>query len=186
MDKETFLNLHKELKGKTTIYNFYARQAELKNLIQLYAGKNNPFYEATEKVKITAPFAEDYLDNIFNSFYKSVEKDLISKISFERKIKTEVLSDYLSQAEEPLELEEFLRNWVSEEISDFAQKPSIDSYAKALRTKELITKQDLKEINVWGGYRNDAAHGNWKAVEDRDKITMMLKGVALFIKQYSS
>ena|SRR5688572_10654063 len=102
MDKQKLLNLLKELRGKTNVHNLYARQAELKNLIQLYTGKNNAFYEAAEKVRITAPFSDQYLDSIFDSFSRSVEHDLISKVSFERKIKIEVVGDYLSQAEELL------------------------------------------------------------------------------------
>ena len=103
----------------------------LKNLIQVYAGKNHPFYEAVEKVKITAPNATDYLNNIIDSFIRTVENDLITNVSYERRIKIEVVNDYLLQAENLLELqefhpataavligaslEEFLRNWVKEE-----------------------------------------------------------------------
>jgi hypothetical protein len=202
MEKETILRVCKELEGQTSLRNFYAIAAELKNLIQVYAGKNNPFYQAVDKVNINAILASEYLDNIIKSFLRTIENDLISGASYERRIKIEVVNDYLSQAEELLNLdefhpatatvligaslEEFLRNWVIDLNIDIGeQNPSIDSYAKTLRKKEIITKQDLKEIIVWGGYRNDAAHGNWKAVEDRDKISMMLKGVSLFIKQYS-
>jgi hypothetical protein len=202
MDKEKILKIGKELQGKTTISNFYARQAEIKNIIQVYGGKNNPFYEAAEKIKITAPYAESFLNNLIDSFLRSVENDLISNVSFERKIKNEVVNDFLEQAQDLLELqsfhpgaaaalvgaslEEFLRNWaLDENLNIDGQLPSIDRFATMLKKAGLITKQDYKEIGVWAGYRNDAAHGNWEAVKERDKITMMLKGVAIFIKQYS-
>jgi hypothetical protein len=92
MDKETFLSIIKQNKEKTTIFNFYARQAELKNLIQLYAGQSNPFYEAAQKVNFNATYSSEYLDSIFKTFFSSVEQDLISKISLERKIKIEVVN----------------------------------------------------------------------------------------------
>jgi len=202
MDKEKVLNIARQLEGNTRMINFYAQQAELLNLIQAYAGKGNSFYEATEKVKITAILSDDYLNSIITSFIRSVEQDVISKVSFERKIKIEVVNDYLTQAEELIEqedfhpavsavligasLEEFLRNWVIEQNLDYGQKASIDSYAKALRSKDLITKQDYKEITAWGGHRNNAAHGKWELVADREKISMMLAGVNIFIKQYST
>lgn len=201
MDKDKILNIAKQLDGNTTVFNFYAQQAELLNLIQVYAGKNNTFFIAAEKIKITAPNVGFYLDNLIRSFIRSVENDLLSKVSLERRIKIEVVSDYLSQAEELLEqkefhsavsavligasLEEFLRNWVIEENIDYGQKASIDSYAKALKSKELIGRQDIKDITSWAGYRNDAAHGHWDKVADHEKIINMLKGVNIFIKQYS-
>ena len=187
MDKEKVLNIARQLEGNTRMINFYAQQAELLNLIQAYAGKSNSFYDATEKIKITAILSDDYLESMIASFIRSVEQDVISKVSFERKIKIEIVNDYLVQAEEiGASLEEFLRTWVSEQNLDYSQKASMDSYAKALRSKDLITKQDYKEITAWGGDRNNAAHGKWDLVADREKISMMLAGVNIFIKQYSN
>lgn len=201
MDKDTVLNIAKQIHGKTNVRNFFAHRAELLNLIQTYAGKGNAFYIATEKLNINATFADEYLDNIITSFVRSVEHNIISKVSFERKIKIGVVNDYLVQAEQLLEqeefhpaiatvligasLEEFLRNWVMEENIDYGTKATIDSYAKALRTKNLITKQDHKDITAWTGYRNHAAHGHWDLADNREKIRMILAGISLFIKQYS-
>lgn len=203
MEKEKVLEIGSQLKGNTSVSNFIAYAAEFKNLILTSYGKNNPFYEAVDKIKITAPQAIYYLDNLITSFLRAVENDLISSVSYHRKIKIEVVRDYLTQAEQLAEmdefhpatavvlagasLEEFLRNWVeNESLLLEVRSPSIDSYAKALRKNELINKQDLKDITAWAGLRNDAAHGNWLAVMDRGKVSIMIKGISLFVRQYST
>jgi hypothetical protein len=81
-------------------------------------------------------------------------------------------------------LEEFLRNWVeAEDPSIEDAKPGLDAYAKSLRAKELISKQDVKDITSWAGIRNDAAHGKWNEISDRDRVRNMLQGVNLFMRQ---
>jgi hypothetical protein len=202
MDKEQILKIGNSIKGNLNIYHFQAKQAEIKNFISVYAGKNNPFYEAADKLRIMAALSSDQLNNILDAFLRSIENDLISNVSFERKIKIEVVNDYLIQAKELLlkteyhtavvafligaSLEEFLRSWIVEEDIDLSgQKPSINSYASALKKKNLIDQQDVKDITSWGGIRNNAAHGQWDSVGSREKIELMLGGVSLFIKKYS-
>ena len=202
MEKDKILKVGKSITVSPSIHDFLARQAEIKNFIAAVSGKNNSFYEAAEKIKITAVFAPEQLKSVLESFLRSVENDLIANSSYERKIQIIVVNDYLSQAEDLLEkkefhpataafligasLEEFLRNWafdqnlISEEL-----KPSIDGYASILKKEQLIDKQDYKEITAWAGLRNHAAHGNWEAVSDKEKINNMLSGVNLFIKKNS-
>ena len=81
-------------------------------------------------------------------------------------------------------LEEFLRTWVEASgLSIGAAKPSIDAYCKTLRTADLISKQDVKDITAWAGVRNHAAHGEWAEVSDRARVRLMLEGVNLFMRQ---
>ena len=83
-------------------------------------------------------------------------------------------------------LEEFLRNWIETvglAINDV--KPGIDTYSKILRTENLISKQDSKDITSWAGIRNHAAHGEWDEVADKKRIELMLEGVNLFMRKYS-
>lgn len=83
-------------------------------------------------------------------------------------------------------LEEFLRTWVEAEgLSIENMKSGIDSYSGALRTAELITKQDKKDITSWAGLRNHAAHGEWEKVENREYVRLALEGVNLFMRKYS-
>ena len=78
-----------------------------------------------------------------------------------------------------------MRSWVeNENINLGNKKPSIDSYAKALREEDLITKQDVKDITSWAGLRNHAAHGEWEQVGDKARAQLMLEGVNLFMRKY--
>lgn len=202
MDKEIILKIGREIRGNKSHYAFQGKVAEFKNLINSYCGKNNPFYEAADKLKITAAWSDEQLESIINAFMRSVEFDLISNVSFERKQKTTVVNDFLDQAEEVLQkedlhpavaafligasLEEFLRTWVLEQNLSFdEQRRTIDTYAKALRQNEFIEKQDYKDITAWAGIRNNAAHGLWESVKDREKINIMLAGVSNFIRKHS-
>lgn len=202
MDKNKIIEIGQSINVTPSIHDFLARQAEIKNFIAAVSGKNNSFYEAAEKIKIVALYAPEQLKSVLESFLRSVENDLISNSSYERKIQIDVVSDYLSQADDLLEkkefhpatsaaligasLEEFLRNWAFDQnlISEDT-KPSIDGYANILKKEGLINKQDYKEITAWTGLRNDAAHGHWDLVSDKEKIKHMLAGVNLFIKKYS-
>ena len=84
-------------------------------------------------------------------------------------------------------LEEFLRTWVeSAGLSIGSRKPGLESFTVVLRDAELITKQDAKDITSWGGLRNHAAHGEWSEVSDKQRIALMLEGVNLFMRKYSS
>lgn len=203
MDKETVLKIGKEIIGIKAHYAFQGKVAEFKNLISSYCGKNNPFYEAADKLRMTAVWADEQLESVINAFLRSVEFDLISNVSFERKLKITVVNDFLNQAEEVLQkkelhpavaafligasLEEFLRTWVLEQNLSFdEQKPTIDTYSKVLRQNEFIDKQDFKDITAWAGIRNNAAHGLWELVKDKEKVNIMLAGVNNFIRKYSN
>ncbi|MDD4025942.1 MAG: hypothetical protein PHN85_08490 [Kiritimatiellae bacterium] len=59
----------------------------------------------------------------------------------------------------------------------------LDAYCKALRTADLISKQDVKDVTAWAGIRNDAAHGDWAKVEDHNRVRLMLEGINLFMRQ---
>jgi len=138
---------------------------------------------------------------VLTSFRAYVEAGLHAEISPERKAQIDVVSDFLDQAQRLLEtkgihpatpvvlvgaaLEEFLRTWVeSDGISLGNAKPSIDTYAKLLRETDKITKQDYKDITAWAELRNHAAHGEWDEVSDKNRASLMLEGVNLFMRKY--
>lgn len=141
--------------------------------------------------------------SVLISFANYIKAGLSEGVTPERNAQLDVVSDLLDQANTLLEdskvhpaapavligatLEEFLRTWVEkEELSLGSKKPSIDSYAKTLREAELIDKQDIKDITSWAGIRNDAAHGEWKKVEDGQQISIMLQGVNLFLRKHET
>ena len=200
MTKEEILNWAKKIKPnrEETIFRGYV--AEIKEVITAYCGKKNSYYEELSSVPLAwHGYIEGIATDILKRFINAVENDLITS-SFERNIKNDVVNDYLEQAHYLLEnskvhpgsvamiigssLEEFLRNWVEEQgFSLDDQKPSIDTYAKILKQNELLNKQDMKDITSWAGIRNDAAHGKWDEVSDRQRIKLMLEGVNYFIRK---
>ncbi len=183
--------------------NYEGSMAQAKEFFKSYAGKDNSFLTT-----LNTPYHSNWqqerkrLKEVLDSFIEYVKSDLLRTISLEREIQIETVSDYLEQAENLLNekkvhpaapaviigasLEEFLRNWLEQEgVEMTIIKLSLDSYSKELRSRNLITKQDLKDIVSWGGTRNDAAHGHWVNVEDRNRIKLMLEGVNLFMRKYS-
>ncbi|TDX09726.1 hypothetical protein [Flavobacterium sp. S87F.05.LMB.W.Kidney.N] len=169
-----------------------------------YIGKDNSFLKTLEKIN---PFGHNSgisveVSTILKALKGYVENDLLRKISLEREIQIETVSDYLEQAESLLNdkgvhpaaaavligasLEEFLRNWLEDLEFDISTiKNSLDAYTQELKKLNKISKQDLKDITSWGGTRNDAAHGHWENVNDRQRIKLMLEGVNLFMRKYS-
>lgn len=136
-----------------------------------------------------------------SAFGQFIRAGLAEEISPTRKAQLDVVTDLLDQANSLLEdkkvhpaapavliratLEEFLRTWMEEvDLSWGERKPGLDTYTQVLREADLITKQDAKDVTAWAGIRNHAAHGQWADVESREKITIMLQGVNLFMRKY--
>jgi hypothetical protein len=69
-------------------------------------------------------------------------------------------------------LETALRGAVAEAATDVPGKGSIASYAKALRGEDLITRQEMKDIEQMAGLRNSAAHGDFEEIS-RERAGMM-------------
>ena len=145
-------------------------------------------------------YAKDVIVAVLSSFITHLEDSLVGGISPKYQAELDMVSELLEQANNLLAnsnvhpaapavligatLEEFLRTWVEEAgLSLGGKKATLDSYTKLLRENELITKQDVKDITAWTGIRNDAAHGNWEEVGDKERIRVMRDGVNLFIRQ---
>lgn len=182
-----------------------ATLVEAREFLRIYAGEKSSFLESLSKVNQIWP-SDRILPFIIGSltgFIRYVENDLHDGISVERQAQIDVVSDFLGQAYTLLDssnvhpaaptvligasLEEFLRNWLEElDLSSGGKKPGLDAYAKTLREANLITKQDLKDITSWAGLRNHAAHGEWDEVNEKRRISLMLEGVNLFMRKYTS
>lgn len=177
---------------------------QAKEFFKIYIGRESYFLKSLEKIDIHS-FYDDIRREVLivlRSFKQYLENNLHRTISIQREIQLDTVSDYLDQAQTLLNdkkvhpaaavviigasLEEFLRNWLEDLDFDLSNiKNSIDAYSHELKKLEKINKQDVKDIISWGGSRNEAAHGHWESVEDRDKINLMLAGVNLFIRKYS-
>jgi hypothetical protein len=81
-------------------------------------------------------------------------------------------------------LEEFLRALVTANDLVLARKPSLPTYADALRKADVITRQDNKDITTWADQRNDAAHGNFDSLTF-DRARLMVDGIELFMRRHA-
>ena len=177
-----------------------AAKAQVCEFLRVYASPNSAFMKKAEAARGARSYKVTTLAFILTSFVEYLQAGLAAGISPERRAQLDVVSDILGQANSLLEhdrfhpaagaiiigasLEEFLRTWIEAEgLSIGNAKPGIDTYCKTLRSAELISKQDAKDITSWGGIRNHAAHGEWDEVSDRARIRLMLEGVNLFMRQ---
>ncbi|MBE7671693.1 hypothetical protein F7649_11290 [Tenacibaculum piscium] len=204
MTKEEIIEHSKRIIN-TTQTNSHGGLVQAREFLRIYVGEDSAFYKTLSQVnsKATPDFKKNRVFGVMNSLIEFASNDLLRSISLEREIQIETVSDYLEQAESLLNdkkvhpaapaviigasLEEFLRNWLEESGFDLSTiKNSLDAYSSELRRQEKINKQDLKDIVSWGGTRNDAAHGHWENVADKNRIKLMLEGVNLFMRKYGS
>jgi len=61
-------------------------------------------------------------------------------------------------------LETALRATVEAHNLVLSERPSMSAYGRLLRTENLISAQDMKDIDQCGGLRNSAAHGEFDAL----------------------
>ena len=207
--KKTHMNKEETIKQINRIKSVISANppgglVQAKQFVKTYIGSDTHFYKSIDQVR-----ADDFYESIktastliLDGLINYIENDLHRNVSIEYEIQLDTVSDYLDQAQNLLDdkkvhpaaaaviigasLEEFLRSWLEEIGFDISTiKNSLDAYSHELRNLEKINKQDLKDIVSWGGTRNDAAHGHWENVEDRNRIKLMLEGVNLFIRKYS-
>jgi len=188
--------------GENDYVKFRGIYARVSDFLVKFAGAKSPFLNEITRMPSDKSRAGEYLAEILRSFIAHLQDGLVGGLSPRRQAEIDVTSDFLEQAQGLLSskkvhpaapavligaaLEEFLRNWVeNENLSLGGKKPSLDSYATTLRSEELITKQDMKDLASWGGTRNHAAHGEWEELGGTPRIKLMLEGVNLFMRKYS-
>lgn len=189
--------------GEKDYARYRGTHARVSDFLMKFSGIKSPFLSQIQSVPSDKHKAGQYLAEILGSFIEHLESGLVGGLSPKRQAEIDVTSDFLAQAQSLLRsnkvhpaapailigasLEEFLRNWVEAEgISLGNLKPSLDSYATTLRSNELLSKQDLKDIASWGGIRNHAAHGEWEDLGGPDRVKLMLEGVNLFMRKYGA
>ncbi|MFD0992818.1 hypothetical protein [Tenacibaculum geojense] len=179
--------------------------AEALEFLRIYAGDKSSFYKKLEPLIAwnSDKQLKEMVAKILKGYINHLKSGFANGITIERKAQIDVVSDFLEQANNLLQskkvhpaaptvligasLEEFLRNWVEEQnISLGNLKPGMDNYSKLLKEKDLITKQDFKDLTSWAGLRNHAAHGEWSEVEDKRRVKLMLEGVNLFMRKYGT
>lgn len=184
---------------------FAGAWAEAAQFVNDFGGIDSKFarlIEKTDPLEHNPEWVIGNTESAINALARYLDHGLHRTISPERQAQIDVVSDFLDQANSLLQdkkihpvapaviigasLEEFLRNWAEDEglIVD-TSKSGIDTYSKLLHEKELLTKQDIKDITSWAGTRNAAAHGNWDEVSDRSRIKIMLEGVNYFMQKHT-
>ena len=173
-----------------------------KEFFRVHVGEKSEFYNSIMFLDDSNPNSRVF-SSILRNFQEYVKDGFSNEFTPLEKAQINVVSDFLGQALQLIQdknfhpaaaciivgasLEEFLRNWCErKDIKLGNRKPGITAYADALSAKDLITKQDVKDIMAWGGLRNEAAHGNWSDLSDRARPKIMLEGVNLFIRKYSA
>lgn len=212
MTTEELIKQAKEIIKSKSIDD-YSLLTEALEFLRIYTGEKSSFYKQLHDKTKNIPLPDGWVfgDNVnkisiqvkscLEAFVRFAEKGLLNGVSIKRQAEIDIVNDILSQAKTLLEtkgihpasscvlsgaaLEEFLRTWIEEQnISLGKNKPSIDTYTKALYENNLIDKQDLKDITAWGGLRNHAAHGEWTLVDNKERIGLMLEGINLFMRKY--
>lgn len=186
----------------STVEEFRYVYCQATEFLRQFAGTESSFYiTAVDTNGVFPEFGSKVLANVLKGFADYIKAGLLQEISPERRAQLDVVSDLLGQANILLDdknvhpaapavligatLEEFLRTWLeSLSLSLGSRKPSIDTYTQVLYEDKHIDKQDVKDITSWAGIRNSAAHGEWENVESREKISLMLQGVNLFMRKY--
>jgi hypothetical protein len=167
--------------------------------LRVHAGATSTFSEAAEHADNQSWGLRTIADAL-ECWCSYVEAGLPLDEPFELRSRVEASTDLMAQVDILLSetgvhpaaavmlagaaLEELLRGLVLGNGLAVSGHLGINSYASALREKELISKQDKKMVDAWGGLRNEAAHGNFANVT-RDQAMVMMDGVNLFVSKYS-
>jgi len=202
--------IEKLLPSDGTKWSSYSCQSFFITTIQFvknYIGQDTEFYknlEGTYQDKShnaeakRAWVAKEVLNSVKDYLNLSLEVNRTEKYN----LKVDVISDFMLQAIKLVNdksfhpaaaailmgatLEEFLKKLSEEKSIDLENvNKTIDPIAKKLYEKEIITKQDLKDITSWAGIRNDATHGNFEEVNDRKRISNAIEGLNLFMRKYA-
>lgn len=179
-------------------------QAQLVDFFRRFSDKGSPFAKTAESLTVGADgYRANILVSLVEAFVDQARTGLLKGVSPELQGRLDAVSDLLAQADKLLgekgihpaapamligaSLEEFLRTWSERAgLSLGNRKPGLASFAQILKEADLINKQDAKDIESWGGLRNHAAHGEWDDVADPQRIRLMLAGVNLFMRRYTT
>src|SRR5690606_35947574 len=142
-------------------------------------------YRAAREGLETTMTAHEYLERlarILDQFIAGRTGGFLTAVPFEVAARVEAATDLMEQVAQLLvdrtvhvaapivlagaALEELLRSlWHQLGSPTLNGRPGINSYANALKDAQLLDKQDVKDITAWAGLRNDAAHGDFGALD---------------------
>jgi len=184
--------------GAPEIHGILARAREF---LRVHVGNNSEFYNAAFFLDENKPNGKA-LANILRNFQEYINDGFSKEFTPLEHAQINVVSDFLDQARLLINdkkvhpaavcmiigatLEEFLRNWVERKSLKLGnRKHGIVAYAEVLLSEGFLTKLDHKDILAWAGLRNEAAHGKWDELKNRERVKIMLESVNLFLRKYS-
>ncbi|GAB3013783.1 hypothetical protein GCM10027051_16250 [Niabella terrae] len=192
-------------KRTTSLYHsFYIITLQF---VKNYIGAETEFYRVLNDQNILRSSNETDKGILAIQVLRSIKDYLVLNLDIHKTekytTKVDIISDFLLQAIElasnkkfhpaaagilmGASLEEFLKNLAEEKNINMSDiKPTIDPVAKKLYDAKVISKQDLKDITSWAGIRNEATHGNFEEVDDRERIQNAIEGVNLFMRKYKN
>jgi len=200
------LGEHRDLSGIWAYKVFHHVSAALE-FLRVHAGESSGFYRTAhyafdpESHKLNAREAILAVAVSLEQWAAYVQSDVGGILPYEARARQDAANDLMEQVQSLLDdtsvhpaapimlagaaLEEFLRALISVNGCTIVGKLGIGSYAGGLRSADLISAQDAKDITAWAGQRNDAAHGNFGGLT-RPRAQVMADGINLFIRQYSA
>jgi hypothetical protein len=82
-------------------------------------------------------------------------------------------------------LEVALRSAIDELQLTLTERPSITAYARRLRQENMLSAQDVKDVEQMAGVRNSAAHGQFDELS-RERAGLMEQQVNFFLTRLST
>lgn len=168
--------------------------------LRVQAGPESYFYTRAHEgsrsgtTGVSLSNVADVLDN----WADYVEAGMDDAPSFEAIAREEAATDLMEQVQILLDdptihpaapvvlagsaLEEKLRAMATQANLEPAGRPGLDAHATALRSRDLISRQQKKDIDSWAGLRNAAAHGQFDDI-DRSHAQLMVLGVNHFLQK---
>jgi hypothetical protein len=179
-----------------------AEAAGALEFLRRHAGDGDLYRAAREGLE-TPMTAHEYLERlarILDQFVDGRTAGLLTALPFEVAVRVEAATDLMEQVDRLLRdpavhpaapivlagaaIEELLRSmWHLAGSPALGGKPGINAYATALQTAGVLGRQDVKDITAWAGLRNDAAHGEFGAL-DVQRARLMAAGVNLFMHRH--
>jgi hypothetical protein len=175
--------------------------------VRVYIGIETEFYErltffkANSEARVQMSNRTYAVISVLDAIENYLNDDLEIWKTTSYKIKNDIVSDLLQQANKLIDnkeyhpaaaailigatLEEFLRILADKYSILIPDRSTMSIYADLLYKADVFTKQDMKDITTWAGLRNDATHGLFEEVNDRKRVKLALEGVNLFMRKYS-
>jgi hypothetical protein len=168
--------------------------------LRLKAGPRSEFYlrSADAPKQAVGTFAAKVVASSLLAWADFVQRG-IAEIPAEAQARIAAATDLMEQVESLLQdrhvhpaapvmlagaaLEELLRSMVDASGAKMTGKPSIGTYADALRAASVITAQEVKDVTSWAGMRNNAAHGQFDQIELAN-ARLMAQAVNLFMQKH--